>query len=962
MNAGGAAGSPHGAATLLQHLKESQELYQNCEFISKKTRSIYAWRAALWVRYCKENGMDFAVTEDKLIDYLDWLFDIDLVNKINTKKSYVPDILRDHMGSVICLWRIQTGNNPDLVSPKEGTRYQAKWDEILRNHPRRERFRQHSFAHDGHPAEPSAAAGSSSAAAAAALPRPPAGHPGTYAADALYRQPAGHPQHLHHQHQHTHQHHLQQQQQQQQQHTPLLQQQPHTPLLQQPQHSQRQHPPLPPPHRHQQPMSPSESPYQVQHDYGRAGGRPPAAQPHHAAAAAAAIAEPVEMAWQLQWMQSPSWAPTAARMLFTVAMATWTEARQVADLRLGDVCFGSSKMAPRLPSSVMQIALLAGSHARPAGPSAQAPAARQLFSIIRARNPLTCSWNAVASVLFHRWHIANTPPPPLDNGTWQAIPMLPVRVNAAAPPPDHAGAAAAMLSERQDLVRDLLPQHRLPTERVVRLHGLECARQMASPGSVSGSEIGDGGRRGSPVIAPLSNDGAPPDRLERLMAANSGYYEEYHCIQRHKVIPSEALQHTAVPAGVGIEERRSISRFLDFLLDMRIILLQDVAILKCCMDHLPPRFDAASILSEPMFNSLEFARYCELMQREAAEEIRALRYDLDVAAGGYDSARDGHHSARLAFGPAAAQDPPPLPQHGDGSMAAGSPHGRPFSPVVSPSPPLPGAPDMARNPTLFMDIPGIGIDAHMKGAPPAGPQVETSHSMPSRSMENWGDRFFESRGQTPGGSGSPAVFPAPGGSVRSMVRRRTGGPSTPLLPSASVLPQPGSPYSAVSPRTYWRSTHHQQRAARSPSRASQSPRINALALGGERSGPTVLPSISQFTQPVLAAKSPVQPGAAAAAPGQHQGGQRREINPLSLPAALRRSSDLAADSAASGMAPGRDTLTPSEIEQLSALREENTHLRERMQVLELTVAKRQEEMQSWMSRIEKRLMRNSDGE
>ncbi|KAJ2724879.1 hypothetical protein GGI07_001628, partial [Coemansia sp. Benny D115] len=84
--------------------------------------------------------MDFMVTEDKLISYLDWLFEIDLVNKINTKKSYVPDILRDHMGSVICLWRIQTGNDPDLTSPKEGMRYQAKWDEILRNYPRRERF------------------------------------------------------------------------------------------------------------------------------------------------------------------------------------------------------------------------------------------------------------------------------------------------------------------------------------------------------------------------------------------------------------------------------------------------------------------------------------------------------------------------------------------------------------------------------------------------------------------------------------------------------------------------------------------------------------------------------------------------------------------------------------------------------------------------------------------------------
>ncbi|KAJ2822885.1 hypothetical protein GGI24_003818, partial [Coemansia furcata] len=134
-------------------LKESQELYQGCEFISKKTRSIYAWRTALWVRFCKERNHDFTVTEDRLIEYLDWLFDIDLVNNINTKKSYVPDILRDHMGSVICLWRIQTGNDPDMVSPKEGSRYQAKWDEILRRYPRRERFLARPYAVEGRSAE-----------------------------------------------------------------------------------------------------------------------------------------------------------------------------------------------------------------------------------------------------------------------------------------------------------------------------------------------------------------------------------------------------------------------------------------------------------------------------------------------------------------------------------------------------------------------------------------------------------------------------------------------------------------------------------------------------------------------------------------------------------------------------------------------------------------------------------------
>ncbi|KAJ1797828.1 hypothetical protein LPJ59_002885, partial [Coemansia sp. RSA 2399] len=245
-------------------LKESQELYENCEFISKKTRSIYAWRAALWVRYCKENSMDFTVTEAKLIDYLDWLFAIDLVNKINTKKSYVPDILRDHMGSVICLWRIQTGNNPDLVSPKEGTRYQSKWDEILRSYPRREKFQPRAYVPETQGFD---VIGSGSGSAGPAMP-PSSVQPHDYRAHGQYQHPGSH--------------------------------------------------------------SPQ---YPIR------------------------LSEPMELEWQLRWLQSSEWSSIAARFLFTLAMSTWTEAVDVVGLRMMDARFASSTMAPRLPSSVLRIPL-----------------------------------------------------------------------------------------------------------------------------------------------------------------------------------------------------------------------------------------------------------------------------------------------------------------------------------------------------------------------------------------------------------------------------------------------------------------------------------------------------------------------------------------------------------------------------------------------------------------------------
>ncbi|KAJ1817306.1 hypothetical protein LPJ75_001755, partial [Coemansia sp. RSA 2598] len=362
-------------------LKDSQELYQDCEFISKKTRSIYAWRAALWVRYCKEHKMDFSVTEDKLITYLDWLFEIDLVNKINTKKSYVPDILRDHMGSVICLWRIQTGNDPDLVSPKEGTRYQAKWDEILRNYPRRDRFQTRSYMPDGRSSDAGmamslqaqagyayshrgmVASATASAAAAAALGSGVGSSSSSYGGYRDYRgyDNAGHyyaadAKGSYHYNRH---------------------QSPHSSLL----------PPMLPPqhmhqgynqqHQHYHPQSidrrlPTNPEYgrpqgQSYHQYQSSNQQNQQYSHHHRSQAQAqptaprypiALADATEMDWQLHWVLGGSWAHSVSRFLFTVSMATWVEAIDVVGIRMSDVHFASSTLAPRLPSSVLRITLM----------------------------------------------------------------------------------------------------------------------------------------------------------------------------------------------------------------------------------------------------------------------------------------------------------------------------------------------------------------------------------------------------------------------------------------------------------------------------------------------------------------------------------------------------------------------------------------------------------------------------
>ncbi|KAJ2764845.1 hypothetical protein IWQ57_005011, partial [Coemansia nantahalensis] len=405
----------------------------------------------------------------------------------------------------------------------------------------------------------------------------------------------------------------------------------------------------------------------------------------------------------------------------------------------------------------------------------------------------------------------------------------------------------------------------------------------------------------------------------------------------------------------------------------------DIAALKCCIEYLPPGFDTGSILCEPVFNSLEFARFCEAMQRGAADELRALRYDLEVTAshaGGYGSAGHGvsptfgHPAGGAATAQRSALPAIASPHTGDSIMSARSPHGESFSPIVSPSPPLAGVHDMARNPTLFMDIPPANADAAMADSPQPMARQEISRSMPSHSMEGWGDGFFHGAAPPPPPLTAPLAAIGGGSSNMSQLvarHRRARAPPTPHLASPSsagtMVPLPGSPYSAVSPRSYWRSvqTH---RTERSLSQASQSPRIGTLTAVGDQSMHTTLPPISHIAHVGSSATPPMHGARLHHHHQQYQHHQRpefsrRETDPIRPAGALRRDSDSTIDNGAA-MATGRDEPADSGAEVIAALREENASLRQRMHKLEVEVTQKQQEVQSWMSRIERQLTRGDD--
>ncbi|KAI8326510.1 hypothetical protein GQ54DRAFT_330121 [Martensiomyces pterosporus] len=935
------------------YLKDSQELYQDCEFISKKTRSIYAWRAALWVRYCKEQDTDFIVTEDRLIRYLDWLFEIDLVHKINTKKSYVPDILRDHIGSIICLWRIQTGNDPDLVSPKEGTRYQAKWDEILRNYPRRERFQPRSYLPDGIRGIDSGVG--TPGMGSAVSPHMHSAFPHGFGSDA--------PSY------HYHHHHPYQKPQPQ----PQQPQQPVLPPLQKQQH-QRQFP--------------------------------------------VGLSEPAELGWQLGWMQNCNWAPTTARVLFTIAVSAWVDAVDVVGMRLSDIHFASSTMAPRLPSSVLRLSLVtntaSGVRTGGQGLSPANAGTRQQFSVIRSRNPLLCSWNALAAVLFYRWHVAGSPPPTFADTSWHSTLVISGRSSDSASPLTSGSRRGSGLSdaamesgyvsvfERLNLVRDLLPDERLPMERIVRMRSLHRARQSSLHGAGSGgaqrdSRFARGGYGFGATdcsLAPLA-DSESPDRLYALSIANSGYYEPHHSIQRHKVIPPESLQHTifpwastmmnTVPSNVSVDERRNISRFLDFLLDLRIVLLQDMAILKCCAGQLPREFEPNSILCNQLFSTPEFSKFCNVMRSEAAEEIRVLQQDLEAALSGAESHRNSNPGTSDSRGAAAAycnshqRSPgsmsdsqgvmlPPISSLGqrDDSTMMGSP-GEPFSPTISPSPPIPPQQrDKARNSMPFLDSPRSSDSQMQQPATQSmsqqhatARQAPLSHSMPNRLLDNW---------PCDSGSGFGA---GPTTAMLSSARRRRPDYGGGILPPPPALAMgPGSPRTRSSPQGLM-TFHHPQRMQKSPN-MQNSPTISII--GGMTStkygagfASGAPQSATQFAQSPVVTASPMQVSTPPIAGGI--GSQQRSGPPSGgmrggpdayPPLSARRGDEQINGDSTMNVLDYKDEFPRTESEQISYLREENAYLRSRLQRLEATVQQKQAEVQSWMDRIERYVSRNNE--
>ncbi|KAJ2490314.1 hypothetical protein IWW37_003271 [Coemansia sp. RSA 2050] len=446
-----------------------------------------------------------------------------------------------------------------------------------------------------------------------------------------------------------------------------------------------------------------------------------------------------------------------------------------------------------------------------------------------------------------------------------------------------------------------------------------------------------------------------------------------------------------LPASATSGEYDSAKRFQDLIFDLRIVLLQDIAVLKCCNAPTLHRTEVGSILASQLFNTPDFARYCEQMQIEAGEEIGLLRHDLELAMSDGEHYGDVSRSPGSAFygtgqpmqyvddlsGRGATLPPIHSQRRVEGSMMAGSPDRESFSPTISPSPLAQDPRSASLNPTPLMDG-QYGINIPRQHTPYMANQQPQTHSLPTRSLDGWSDSYLNGGDNGMSGGLGEAGPSSIGGMAPSAKRPRPEVGSRLISPSAVTMPRPKSPYSKKpSPKGNWRPLQSLSGSLPKPTR---SPLGGNMGSSSYRVGPplssvkatTKLPSISQFAPPAsgvlpLPIDNPVFARGYAPDQLQRSGAphRREAADPHMLPGSLRRSSDSVGEESSFGgvgdtTVTGRDELSLSEQEQITFLREENAYLKQRLHQLEISVSQRQAEVESRIARMEQFMTRSNE--
>ncbi|KAJ1945885.1 hypothetical protein FBU59_002181, partial [Linderina macrospora] len=123
-------------------LQKAKEILENCTLVSHSTKGCYSSRIALWIHFCNNKyAGDDLVTEERLASYVEWMVNSGAAERIRQGSTHIQQVLRNQLQGVLCYWRIQTGNRPDLPDPRTGRVFSSKWNEIVQRFPREGRSR-----------------------------------------------------------------------------------------------------------------------------------------------------------------------------------------------------------------------------------------------------------------------------------------------------------------------------------------------------------------------------------------------------------------------------------------------------------------------------------------------------------------------------------------------------------------------------------------------------------------------------------------------------------------------------------------------------------------------------------------------------------------------------------------------------------------------------------------------------
>ncbi|KAJ1736177.1 hypothetical protein LPJ61_000136 [Coemansia biformis] len=203
--------------------------------------------------------------------------------------------------------------------------------------------------------------------------------------------------------------------------------------------------------------------------------------------------------------------------------------------------------------------------------------------LLRHRSILQCPWNALAMLLFYKWHVLKEPPPDFSNSSWMDEPLF--HTDPALQDDHLAPLCGSLYAEFLEAAGTGRQQHKYMTTK---------ARETIAEALASSKMLRNAtaNARNLHVTRRALQNG----HCANIQLANAGFSSEgkgwEYCVSRQKYSVESTLEAMVFPfaddvpeykdIGSGAEDiylRRSVAGFRSMLIVLRTVLVQDMLIL-----------------------------------------------------------------------------------------------------------------------------------------------------------------------------------------------------------------------------------------------------------------------------------------------------------------------------------------------------------------------------------------------